>query len=250
MYCRGSAVTQGIFITGSDTGVGKTLIAGGLAACCRSGGTRVGVMKPVESGCRRLEGGLQPDDALFLKRMAASADSLDDIVPYRLEQPLTPSVAAALSGVTIDFDVINRAYRRIAGSSDLTLVEGVGGLLAPIFHHLTGVDLIRLLEIPLIIVARNALGTINHTLLTVEHARRSGLAVLGIIINHCSPSPDLSAATNPGMIEQMSGIPLLGVMPYLPHAVRKDPSQLAEIIGREVRTERLGLGNKRMTRNR
>lgn len=247
MYCRDSAVAQGIFIAGTDTGVGKTLVAGGLAAVYRRAGTRVGVMKPVESGCSRLDGNLQPDDALFLKKMAASADPLDDIVPYRLEQPLTPSAAAALAGVTIDFDVINRAYRRIAGSSDLVLVEGAGGLLAPIFHHLTGVDLIRLLEIPLIIVARNALGTINHTLLTVEHARRSGLAVLGIIINHCSPSPDPSAATNPGIIEQMSGIPLLGVMPYLPPAVREDPLQLAEIIGREVRMESLGLQGEGMT---
>ena len=150
-------MAQGIFITGTDTGVGKTLIAGGLAACYRKGGVRVGVMKPVESGCRRLEDGLHPDDAIFLKKMAASDDALDDIVPYRLEQPLTPSVAAALAGVTIDLEVLNRSYRRIAGRNDLVLVEGAGGLLAPIFQHLTGVDLIRLLRIPLIIVARNAL---------------------------------------------------------------------------------------------
>jgi dethiobiotin synthetase len=234
-------VTQGIFITGTDTGVGKTLIAGGLAACSRSGGSRVGVMKPVESGCRRTEQGLQPDDALFLKKMAASADDLEDIVPYRLEQPLTPSVAAALSGVAIDFEVIKEAYRRIAGKNDLVLVEGAGGLLAPITGHLTGVDLIRLLQIPVIVVARNALGTINHTLLTVEHARRSGLTVLGIILNHGSPTPDLSAETNPGIIAELSGLPLLGVMPYLPSPVREEPSLLAAIIGREVRPDLLGL---------
>ena len=237
-------MAQGIFVAGTDTGVGKTLIAGGLAACYRKGGVRVGVMKPVESGCRRLEHGLQPDDALFLKKMAASTDALDDIVPYRLEQPLTPSVAAALSGVTIDLAVIKQAYRRIAGNHDLILVEGAGGLLAPIFGHLTGVDLIRLLQIPIIVVSRNALGTINHTLLTVEHARRSGLTVLGIILNHCSPSPDLSAETNPGIIEQMSGLPLLGVIPYLLLPVREDRSLLADIIGREVRKELLGLGQR------
>jgi len=237
-------VARGIFITGTDTGVGKTLIAGGLAACCRSGGTRVGVMKPVESGCRRLEHGLQPDDALYLKKMAACADALDDIVPYRLEQPLTPSVAAALSGVAIDLDVIRQAYRRIAGRSDLVLVEGAGGLLAPIFGPSTGVDLLRLLQIPMIVVARNALGTINHTLLTVEHARRSGLTVLGIILNHCSPSPDLSAATNPGIIAELSGLPLLGVIPYLPLSVREDPSLLSAIIGREVNMDLLGLGER------
>jgi len=235
-------VAQGVFITGTDTGVGKTLIAGGLAACYRKGGVRVGVMKPVESGCRRLEDGLHPDDAIFLKKMAASDDALDDIVPYRLEQPLTPSVATALAGVTIELEVINRSYRRIAGRNDLVLVEGAGGLLAPIFQHLTGVDLIRRLGIPLIIVARNALGTINHTLLTADLARRSGLDVLGIIINQCSPFPDLSAETNPGIIAEMSGLPLLGVMPYLPTAVREDPSLLAEVVSREVRMELLGFG--------
>lgn len=232
---------QGIFITGTDTGVGKTLIAGGLAAFCRSIGMNVGVMKPVESGCARREGELQPDDALFLKKMAASADDLDDIVPYRLEQPLTPSVAASLAGVTIDFDVISRAYRRLAGRNHLVLVEGAGGLLAPLSGRLTCVDLIRLLQTPVVIVARNALGTINHTLLTVEHARRSGLDLLGIIINHCSASPDLSAATNPGIIERLSGLPLLGVVPYLPSSVREDASLLADIIGRQLHTERLRL---------
>ncbi len=237
-------MSQGVFITGTDTGVGKTLIAGALAACYRKGGVRAGVMKPVESGCRRLEDGLHPDDALFLKKMAASADALDDIVPYRLEQPLTPSVAAALAGVTIDLEVINRSYRRIAGRNDIVLVEGAGGLLAPIFQRLTAVDLIRLLRTPLIIVARNALGTINHTLLTVEHARRSGLDVLGIIVNQCSPSPDLSAETNPGIIERLSGLPLLGVLPYLPASVREDPSLLAEVVSREVRMELLGFGKR------
>ncbi len=242
-------MTRGIFITGTDTGVGKTIIAGGLAACCRRSGARVGVMKPVESGCRRTEQGPQPDDALFLKKMAASADALEDIIPYRLERPLTPSVAAALSGIAIDLQVICSAYRRLAVQNDLVLVEGAGGLLAPITGHATGVDLIRLLQIPIIVVARNALGTINHTLLTVEHARRSGLTVLGIILNQCAPVPDLSAETNPGIIAEMSGLPLLGVMPYLPLPAREDASQLADIIGREVRMELLGLDKKKHDRN-
>jgi len=237
-------VEHGIFVAGTDTGVGKTLIAGGLAAFYRKGGVRVGVMKPVESGCTRLEQGLHPHDALFLKKMSASADALDDIVPYRLGHPLTPSVAAALEGVEIRLEMINRAYRRIAGRNDLMLVEGAGGLLAPLCRHLTGVDLIKLLGIPLIVVARNALGTINHTLLTVEHARRSGLTVLGIIINNCSTSPDLSSETNPGIIKELSGLPMLGVVPYLPPPVREDPSLLSEIIGREVRMELLGLGQR------
>ncbi len=93
---------KGVFITGTDTGVGKTFIAGGLARVWYERGKRVGVMKPVESGCERLNGGLQPHDALFLKKMSSSIEDLDLINPYRLEQPLAPSVAADLEGVEID----------------------------------------------------------------------------------------------------------------------------------------------------
>ena len=140
-------------------------------------------MKPVESGCERLADGLRPHDGLFLKEMSASADDVEQIVPYRLEHPLTPSVAAELEDVVIDLKVIQDVYQQRASRYDLMLVEGFGGLLAPLYKSFTSVDLIRLLDIPLIVVARNALGTINHTLLTVEHARHSGLTVMGIILN-------------------------------------------------------------------
>ena len=236
---RGVTVAQGIFVAGTDTGVGKTIIAGGLAAFYRTRSLRVGVMKPIESGCERLEDGLHPHDALFLKKMSSSSDDLDDIVPYRLEHPLTPSVAADLAGVEIDLARIHRAYRRLEDRHDVMLVEGVGGLLAPLFHHLNSVDVIRLLAIPLIVVARNALGTINHTLLTVEHARRNGLNIIGIIINNCSSSPDLSAETNPQVIEALAGVPLLGVMPYVPPPQQGDASALAAVISECIDCKRL-----------
>ena len=232
-------MAQGIFVAGTDTGVGKTLVAGGLAAFYRRSGLRAGVMKPVESGCERRDDGLYPHDALFLKTMSSSAADLDEIVPYRLEHPLTPSVAAALECVEIDLARIHRAYRRLEGRHDVMLVEGAGGLLAPLFHHLNSVDVIRLLAIPLIVVARNALGTINHTLLTVEHARRNGLNIIGIIINNCSSSPDLSAETNPQVIEALAGVPLLGVMPYVPPPQQGDASALAAVISECIDCKRL-----------
>ena len=228
---------RGLFIAGTDTGVGKTFIAGGLASLYLKRGVHVGVMKPVESGCERLSNGLHPHDALFLKEMSLSTDDLDRIVPYRLEHPLTPSVAAELEGVVIDLDAIKEVYQQLASQHDLMLVEGAGGLLAPLYKNSTSVDLIRLLDIPLIVVARNSLGTINHTLLTVEHARHSGLTVMGIILNCCSPDPDISAETNHQVIRQLSGLPLLGEVPFCHHPERSD--RLAALIDEHVDSDLL-----------
>ena len=230
---------KGFFIAGTDTGVGKTVIAAGLAGFYRQLGMRVGVMKPIESGCTRLEDGLHPQDALFLKKMSSSPDALDLIVPYRLELPLTPSVAAEMEGITIDLEEVKRIYQQLERTYDLMLVEGVGGVLAPLYKRFTSIDLVRLLGIPVIVVARNTLGTINHTLLTVEHARERGLTLAGIIINNCDADPDVSSETNPEVIGQLSGLPLLGVIPYLPPSKRNDATLLAEVMGEHVERDLL-----------
>jgi len=230
---------KGIFITGTDTGVGKTLVAGGLARVWLKSGKRIGVIKPIESGCVRTDSGLQPHDALFLKEMSYSIDDVDLINPYRLEHPLAPSIAAELEGVEIDLKKIDRIYQQLELKYDLMLVEGVGGLLAPLYKTFNNADLIRLLGIPMIVVARNTLGTINHTLLTVEYAQSNGLTILGIIINTLSRSPDLSTKTNPQVIKKLSGLPLLGVIPFLPLPQREDLSLIAELISEHIDTDRL-----------
>ncbi|MEE9504321.1 MAG: dethiobiotin synthase [Thermodesulfobacteriota bacterium] len=232
---------KGIFITGTDTEVGKTLIAGGMAGVWVKRGKCIGVMKPVESGCVRSDNGLQPQDALFLKEMSASADELELINPYRFEHPLAPSIAAELEGIEIDLKEIERIYRQLERAHDLMLVEGAGGLLAPVYKTFTAADLIKRLDIPLVVVAKNVLGTINHTLLTVEYARNNGLTVLGVIINNLDTNSDLATKTNPQIIKELSGLPLLGVVPYLPLPERKDPSLIAKLIGEHVDTERLGM---------
>ena len=225
---------KGLFIAGTDTGVGKTFITGGLASSFHQRGVRVGVMKPVESGCERLANGLHPQDGIFLQKMSSSTDDLERIVPYRLEHPLTPSVAAELEGVLIDLEAIYNIYQQGEGQYDLMLVEGVGGLLAPLYKRSTSVDLIRLLDIPLIVIGRNALGTINHTLLTVEHARRSGLTVLGVILNCCSPDPDVSAETNHQIIKELSGVPFLGEVPFRSYPAETDRLALAALIEKNL----------------
>ena len=231
---------KGVFITGTNTGVGKTFIAGGLARVWYERGKRVGVMKPVESGCERLNGGLQPHDALFLKKMSSSIEDLDLINPYRLEQPLAPSIAAELEGVEVDLKKIKKNYQQLELRNDLVLVEGVGGLLSPLYENFTNADLIRILGIPVVVIAGNGLGTINHTLLTVKCALTGGLTVLGIIINNPGNFPDASAETNPQIIEKLAGLPLLGVIPNLSSLERKEPASIATLISRHVDTDWVG----------
>ena len=225
---------KGLFITGTDTGVGKTFITASLASFFHQWGVRVGVMKPVESGCERLANGLHPQDGIFLQKMSSSTDDLEKIVPYRLEHPLTPSVAAELENVIIDLEAIKDIYQQREDQYDLMLVEGVGGLLAPLYKRLTSVDLIRLLDIPLVVVARNALGTINHTLLTVKHSRQNGLTVLGVILNCCSSNPDLSVETNHQVIRELSGVPFLGEIPFFANPDETDGVAFAALIEKHV----------------
>jgi len=232
-------MANGIFITGTDTEVGKTFIAGGLARMWLKMGKRVGVMKPIESGCIRSDGVLQPLDALFLKEMASSTDDLDLIVPYRLEHPLAPSIAAELESIEIDLENIKSIYQQLERKYDVVLVEGAGGLLSPLYKTFTNVDLIKLLGIPVIVVARNALGTINHTLLTVECARGNGLTILGVIINNLSPDGDPSINDNPRVIKKLSGQTMLGTIPFLPVPHRDDMELIAEMIVEHVNMNEL-----------
>src|SRR4030042_4169582 len=125
-------MAKGIFVTGTDTGVGKTLVAGGLPALFRENGIDVGVMKPVESGCPRENGILVPKDALFLKEMSGCQDGLDLINPYALEHPLAPALAADLERVEIRLEVIQEAYSILASRHNLVLVEGAGGVVCPV----------------------------------------------------------------------------------------------------------------------
>jgi dethiobiotin synthetase len=207
----------GIFITGTDTGVGKTLVTGGLAALLRESGIDVGVMKPVESGCRRENNGLVPEDALFLREMSGCRDELELINPYALEHPLAPALAAELEGVDIQMEVIREAYLTLASRHELVLVEGAGGMLVPVTAHYFMTDLARELGgLPLLVVARAFLGTINHTLLTLYYARREGIDVLGIVMNHTSPQSGLAESLNREALQRWGEAPFLGSLPFLP----------------------------------
>lgn len=205
-------MTRGIFITGTDTGVGKTIVAATLARLLRVRGLRVGVMKPVTSGCRVEDGRLLSDDAQLLCQASGVAYS-DDVAPYCLREPLAPAEAAKLDGVRIDFSRIREAYDRLATTCDFMIVEGAGGLMVPLAGGMLVADLARQLGLPLLVVARPNLGTINHTVLTCFAARQMELPVAGVIINNFPSSPGLAERSAPHQIGSLCGAPVLGIWP-------------------------------------
>jgi dethiobiotin synthetase len=192
---------KGAFITGTDTGVGKTWLACHLAAQLRAQGLKVGVFKPAESG----SGG----DALKLKRASGCPLPLTLIRPYHFKQPLAPAVAARQEGQRVALSRLRAAFRQIQAVSDLVLIEGAGGLLVPYAPRLDGAVLAKALGLPLLIVARKKLGTINHSLLTVEAARRRRLKVLALCLSGKAPAQDPSVRHNAAVIRQLSKLPVL-----------------------------------------
>jgi dethiobiotin synthetase len=231
----------GIFITGTDTGIGKTTVACGIAATLRRRGMRVGVLKPAETGCvSGPDGRPWPDDALRLAFFSGCAAPLDDICPYVLRDPLAPAVAAAREGVTIDVERIERAYARIAAVHEVTLVEGAGGLLVPLTERLSFADLALRLELPLLVVVGNRLGAINHALLTVRHAQTLGLRVIGYVLNALAAERDLAAELNAAVLREGLGEPL-GELPYLGSVsmTERDRLRLADECARAVRLSML-----------
>ena len=211
-----SPTGKGVFITGTDTGVGKTVVAAGLSLALRAKGLKVGVMKPVESGCKVIDGSLVGEDALFLKKAAGCNWAIEVVNPYALEQPLAPALAAELEGVSIMLEDIQSAYSTLASTHDIVIVEGVGGILVPLGSDLNNLDMALALGLSVLVVARNVLGVINHTALTVSAAQSAGLHVTGVILNNLSSDSDIATQTNRDSLQRWGRAPVLGEMPYLP----------------------------------
>ncbi len=203
---------NGIFISGTDTGVGKTVITAALAWSLKQAGKRVAVMKPVQTGTE-LPG---LTDIEFVEKVLGTNHPLDDVCPYRFPKPLAPLVASGLSGETIDIERIRGAYNKLRSAHDVVIVEGAGGLLVPILENYLMSDLASDLGLSLLLVTRPGLGTLNHTLLSIESARARGLDLLGIVINNFPQDPDIAERTNPRLISRMTGLPILGLYPSDP----------------------------------
>lgn len=202
-------------MTGTDTGVGKTLVAAGLAALLRARGVDVGVMKPVETGCRLRAGELVPLDALALRAASGASDSLDLIVPYRFRDPLAPMVAAGRAGQRIDVGAIQERFDLLRRRHHVVLVEGAGGLLVPLTARVSFLDLARGMGLPLVVVIGSRLGALNHARLTLAVARAGGLPVAGAILNRPGRDRSLAARTNGTALRRLLPAPLLTEIPYL-----------------------------------
>ncbi len=205
----------GIFILGTDTGVGKTVVSAGIALALRERGLKVGVMKPVATGCYGPDGHLISQDAVYLFE-AAENEYAPLTSPSRFRHPLAPSVAAMLEKREVALDRIRDAYMELQKHYDFMIVEGIGGLLVPVAKNYFVANLIRDFKLPVVIVARASLGTINHTLLTVDGSIVRGFEIRGIIFNRI-PTVNYSLAeiTNPKIIHELTGIPLLGSIPEM-----------------------------------
>ena len=206
---------SGIFITGTDTGVGKTVVAAGLALVLRERGMRVGVMKPVASGCVGEGKRLVSGDAVYLME-AAENEHPYLTNPLRFRNSLAPSVASVIEKKEVPIERILKAYRELQNHYDFVIVEGIGGLLVPLTKEYFVANLIHEFGLPIVIVARGGLGAINHTLLTVDAAVIRGFEIRGIIFNRM-PRVNFSIAeiTNPKVIHDITGIPILGTLPEL-----------------------------------
>ena len=222
-------MNRGIFVTATDTGVGKTYVASGIAADLLRRGVDVGVMKPAETGCSMRDGRLVPLDAKRLMKAAGVNDPISLVNPYRFHRPLAPSVAARLSGKKIKPDKIISAYRELSRRHDFMIVEGAGGIMVPLREAYTFLDLAQELAIPVLVVARPGLGTINHTLLTLAALKRRRLMVSGIVINHAVKQKcGLAEKTSPEVIQRISGLKIVGTIPFGSYEFNDLVDRLAE----------------------
>lgn len=209
--------TQGFFITGTDTGVGKTVTTACLLSLYRKHRMNVGVMKPIETGVDPECSSSANSDAKFLMEIARCSDPLSLISPIRLKTAASPYQAAKMEHQTIDIDRIINSFRQLAGKYENMLVEGVGGLLVPIRSNYLICDLIRDLGLPLLVVGKNALGTLNHTLLTLRAAQQADIAVRGVILTRSTEAggKDGIEQGHAEIISELSGVPVLGEIPFL-----------------------------------
>lgn len=204
---------RGIFVTGTDTGVGKTFVACALVRALRSHGRRVAVMKPVAAGAREAAQGLRNDDALALIEAAGATEAYGDVNPYCFESAISPHIAAKEAGIEVDTGLIRDKFNALAREADWVVIEGAGGWLAPINEHQTMADLAWTLAVPALLVVGLKLGCLNHAQLTHAGIRARGVSFAGWIASGVDPAMS-RVAENLAALERLLGEPALAVVPH------------------------------------
>jgi dethiobiotin synthetase len=231
--------TRGIFLTGTDTGAGKTLVSCAILAALRRRGLRVAACKPVETGCR-LEGGeLVGEDCENLS--AATGQKSRDVAAYLLEEPAAPLVAAEAEGVVLDRGRLLEHYAGIARDADFVIVESAGGLMVPVADGYTTRDFARELGLSCVVVVASRLGCINHALLTIEVLRSSSIPVAGFVMNDFVSGGEYALAlrTNRDVLGRFAAAADLGAMPFLAASERDNLSALADRAERHLDLNRI-----------
>ena len=232
---------RGLFVTGTDTGIGKTTIARAIAAAWRHRGFHVGVYKPVETGCTRRGLLTVSADAEALIKAAGGHQPIDQATSYTLRLPVAPVLAAEAAGVRIDPIRLTNDFSKLSAKYDLVLVEGAGGLLVPITGGFTYRDLVKQLALPVITVVGSRLGCINHTLLTLETLDRDRVRSHGYVVNCLAAGNDAAqeAESNRRVIGRFTDHRCLGVFPHADKKALRDDERLAELAERFLDIEAL-----------
>ena len=216
-------ITRGCYITGTDTGIGKSVASATLLHAWRAHGVRAVGMKPVASGCVRTAAGWRNDDALLLQSASEPRPVYADVNPYALPEPLAPELAAADAGVQVELAPILAAHARLQAQADIVVVEGVGGWAAPLSAVLDQADLVQALQVPVLLVVGLRLGCINHARLSAHAIAVDGCVLAGWI--GCAIDPDMARHDDTiRLLRQRIAVPCWGVLPFQP---TPDPSLLA-----------------------
>jgi dethiobiotin synthetase len=230
-------VKKNFFVTGTDTGVGKTTVACALAAYCSTvKGLDVGVMKPFEPGLSLYGKDRLPWDAISLKEASGSPDDVAIINPYAFDAALPPGAAAEIEHVRIDLEHLDRVYSRLSNSHDILFIEGAGGVLSPIGRNFFFADLMKRWGTAVIVVARLGIGTVNHTLLTCRFLSDRGIQVAGVILNDLTGKVDAATRTNREVLSRYLDVPILGVFPHLQQTETMDRNSLAQAVEKRIDT--------------
>lgn len=235
--------SRGIFLTGTDTGAGKTLVSCAILSALSRRGLRVAAFKPVETGCRQEAGSRVGEDCEQLA--AASGQDRSNVAAYLFAEPAAPLVAAEAEGVVINPTVLLGHFAKIASNADFVLVESAGGLMVPVANRYTTLDLARELGLPVVCVVASRLGCINHALLTLEVLRKSQIPIGGFVVNevHRDDAHPLAMRTNREVIGRFAETTDLGAMPFVNPQDRRSSDRLADLAEEHLNLDALLVPN-------
>ena len=225
---------SGIFVTGTDTGVGKTVVAAGIAGAMRKDGIDVGVMKPIATGIPR-KNAFRSADSELLAKLSGSTDQEDEINPVFLPLEASPLAASRVLNTDIKLDEVFAAFKRLSDKHEFIVVEGIGGVMVPIKQNYFVIDLIKEMNLPVLIVSRASLGTLNHTVLTVRACREYKLDISGIVVNGVNDN-NMAEKTVSEIIRELTGTFVIGSIPFVD---KFDTDNVVDLVSKHVKYDLL-----------